>query len=88
MIFSLDRDEESHFFLKKVVLTDQVLDKLVPYFMIHPRKLTHAVRGDEDEFLNVYHLTKEEALAAIEDGRICDFKTVYAIQYLMLTQRW
>ena len=56
--------------------------------MIHPRKLTHAVRGDEDEFLNVYHLSKEEALAAVEEGRICDFKTVYAIQYLMLTQRW
>ncbi|MCI8701859.1 MAG: NUDIX hydrolase, partial [Turicibacter sp.] len=30
----------------------------------------------------------EEALAAVEEGRICDFKTVYAIQYLMLTQRW
>ena len=58
------------------------------YLVLHPIKLEQEVQGDEDEFLNVYHLTKEEALVAIEDGRICDYKTVYAIQYLMLKQGW
>ncbi len=58
------------------------------YLVMNPKKLEHPVQGDEDEFLNVYHLSKEEALAAVEEGRICDFKAVYAIQYLMLTQRW
>ena len=50
--------------------------------------LEHLVEGDEDEFINLYHVTKEEALAYIESGFICDFKTIYAIQYLMLYKGW
>ena len=40
------------------------------------------------EFINLYHVTKEEALKFVEEGRICDFKTIYAIQYLMLHHQW
>lgn len=52
------------------------------------KKLDYEVAGDEDEFINLYHVTKEEALTLIEEGRICDFKTIYAIQYLIIHHQW
>ena len=52
------------------------------------RELDYEVAGDEDEFINLYHVTKEEALAYIKSGFICDFKTVYAIQYLIIHCGW
>lgn len=39
---------------------------------------------DEDEFLDLVEVTLEEARAMIEDGRIDDAKTVYAVQFLEL----
>lgn len=39
---------------------------------------------DEDEFLEVYAVTLEEALRMVEDHRIADAKTVYAVQYMQL----
>ena len=58
------------------------------YLVINPQKLDYEVAGDEDEFINLYHVTKEEALKFVEEGRICDFKTIYAIQYLILHHQW
>ena len=52
------------------------------------QKLDHKVAGDDDEFLNLYRVTKEEAIQYIESGFICDFKTIYAIQYLMMHHIW
>ena len=51
-------------------------------------KLTEIIPGDDDEFINLHAVTKEEALALIESGKICDFKTIYAIQYLILHKGW
>ena len=36
---------------------------------------------DEDEVLEVYELTLEEAKQAISNREICDAKTIFAIQY-------
>lgn len=52
------------------------------------KKLDYDVAGDEDEFINLYHVTKEEALKLVETGQICDFKTIYAIQYLIIHHQW
>ncbi|WP_309118737.1 NUDIX hydrolase [Paenibacillus sp.] len=46
---------------------------------------------DEDEFLNAFALTPEEASQAIAKGRICDAKTllaVYAWQRYLTTGTW
>ena len=51
-------------------------------------KLDESVQGDDDEFINLYAVTKQEAFTLIEEGKICDFKTIYAIQYLVLHQIW
>ena len=58
------------------------------FLVINPQKLDYEVAGDEEEFINLYHVTKEEALKFVEEGRICDFKTIYAIQYLILHHQW
>jgi ADP-ribose pyrophosphatase len=39
---------------------------------------------DNDEFLNVERLTLEEAEKYVEDGSICDGKSIYAIEYWKL----
>lgn len=36
---------------------------------------------DEDEFVDVYLLTRQEAQEAIQNGLICDAKTLYAVLY-------
>lgn len=41
---------------------------------------------DEDEFVNLMELTLDEANIAIAEDRICDAKTVFAVQYLQLQQ--
>ncbi|WP_043932880.1 NUDIX domain-containing protein [Bacillus sp. EB01] len=41
---------------------------------------------DEDEFVNVMELTLEEALTLIEEKRIYDAKTAYAVQYVQLQE--
>ena len=41
---------------------------------------------DDDEVLELYELTLEEAKAAIADQSICDAKTIFAIQYWELEQ--
>ncbi|MDT2757272.1 NUDIX hydrolase [Enterococcus asini] len=39
---------------------------------------------DEDEVIEVYELTLEEAQEALAKGEICDAKTIYALQYWQL----
>ncbi len=41
---------------------------------------------DEDEFVNLMELTIGEALQAIEEKKIYDAKTIFAVQYLQLQE--
>lgn len=43
--------------------------------------------GDEDEFVELVELTLEEAIEYMEESRIYDAKTVYAVQYLQLMEK-
>lgn len=50
-------------------------------------KLDHPKAGDEDEFVEVLELTLDEAKEYVEDERIHDAKTAYAILYLHALER-
>ncbi|MFD1738780.1 NUDIX domain-containing protein [Bacillus salitolerans] len=50
-------------------------------------KKDHKLDLDEDEFVEVLELTVEEALEYIQEQRIFDAKTAYAIQYLQLKRQ-
>jgi ADP-ribose pyrophosphatase len=50
-------------------------------------KLSKQVAGDEDEFVEIIELTLDEAKQYVEDGRIQDAKTNYAILYLHALER-
>ncbi|MDQ0219068.1 NUDIX hydrolase [Peribacillus cavernae] len=54
------------------------------YFAHNLRKKENAAPCDEDEFVEVYELSLEEAELYMKEGRICDAKTAYAVQYLQL----
>lgn len=51
-------------------------------------KLEVAVAQDEEEFVEVMTLNKDQALMMVEVGDIIDLKTVYAIQYLTIAGLW
>ncbi|AYW47994.1 ADP-ribose pyrophosphatase [Tetragenococcus osmophilus] len=53
------------------------------------KKTDNPKSQDEDELLELYELTLDEAEQAIKDQTICDAKTVYAINWwkLLLAQR-
>ncbi|MBO1514688.1 NUDIX hydrolase [Metabacillus bambusae] len=62
-------------------------DELVHLFIAENlEKLTVAAELDEDEFLDVMEVTLEEAEAMIQNKRIYDAKTAFAVQYLQLKQ--
>jgi ADP-ribose pyrophosphatase len=62
-------------------------DELVHLFITEKlEKLTVAADLDEDEFLEVMEVTLEEAQEMIQNKRIYDAKTAYAVQYLQLKQ--
>lgn len=62
-------------------------DELVHVFVAEKLvKMTEALSLDEDEFLDVLEVTLEEAQAMIEDKRIYDAKTAFAVQYLQLKE--
>jgi len=46
------------------------------------KALEHPVEGDEDEFVEIVELTLEEAKQYVEEERIHDAKTNYAVLYL------
>ncbi|MFD2617706.1 NUDIX hydrolase [Terrilactibacillus laevilacticus] len=58
--------------------------------LLHVYVATDLVKGkphlDEDEFLEIEEVELNEALQMIQDHRIYDAKTVYAIQYLQMIQ--
>ncbi|WP_461202425.1 NUDIX hydrolase [Enterococcus sp. N342-3-1-2] len=49
-------------------------------------KVENSLPQDDDEVLEIYELTFEEAQAAVADGRICDAKTLFALQYWELLE--
>ncbi|MBS4176444.1 NUDIX hydrolase [Lederbergia citrea] len=48
------------------------------------KKVENPRAGDEDEFVELHKLTIEEAVKCVEDRRIYDAKTAYAVLYLQL----
>ncbi|MBS4217244.1 NUDIX hydrolase [Bacillus sp. FJAT-49711] len=48
------------------------------------KKIDNPKIGDEDEFVELYEITLEEALQFVLDKRIYDAKTAYAVLYLQL----
>ncbi|MDO1605278.1 NUDIX hydrolase [Lactobacillus sp. YT155] len=54
------------------------------YNAIEPEKAFDELKLDEDEFLNVEWFTIEETQAQIDQGVICDAKTMLAIDYIKL----
>lgn len=50
-------------------------------------ELKHPVAGDDDEFVEILELTLEEAKQYVEEERIHDAKTNYAILYLHALER-
>lgn len=49
-------------------------------------KIANPLPQDEDEVLELYFLTFEEAKQAIAEEQICDAKTLFAVQYWELEQ--
>ncbi|HAX73072.1 MAG TPA: NUDIX hydrolase [Firmicutes bacterium] len=58
------------------------------YLVKNITPLQTLVKGDDDEFITLHKVTKAEALKLMESGDICDFKTIYAIQYLIIHCGW
>ena len=62
-------------------------DELVHLFIAEDlEKLKIAAELDEDEFLDVIEVTLEEAQEMVQNKRIYDAKTAFAVQYLQLKQ--
>ncbi|MGG5317418.1 NUDIX hydrolase [Enterococcus sp. AZ072] len=61
-------------------------EKLYIYLGQQLEKVENPRPQDDDEVLELYELTLEEAHQAITDGLICDAKTIYAVQYWELVQ--
>ena len=60
-------------------------DELVHLYLAHNlKKKKDAAPLDEDEFVEVIELTLEEAQNYLNEGKIQDAKTAYAVQYLQL----
>ena len=61
-------------------------EKLYIYAATDLVKVENPRPQDEDEVLELYELTLEEAKQAIQDGSICDAKTIFAVNYWELLQ--
>jgi len=57
------------------------------YFAKDVQPLEEKVEGDEDEFLEVVELSLEEATQYVQEQKIYDAKTAYALLYLQLMER-
>lgn len=62
-------------------------EKIKLYVANHLTKVENPRPMDEDETLEVYHLTLEEAKSLILTGEICDAKTIMALQYWEMQQK-
>ncbi|XUD02967.1 ADP-ribose pyrophosphatase [Enterococcus sp. AZ177] len=56
------------------------------YYAEDLEKVPNPRPQDDDEILELYTLTLEEAKAEIASGLICDAKTIFAVQYWELQQ--
>jgi ADP-ribose pyrophosphatase len=56
------------------------------YYTDRLEKLENSAGLDDDEFLDLLEITIDEAGKLIEENKIYDAKTVYAVQYLQLKQ--
>ncbi|PLR86065.1 ADP-ribose pyrophosphatase [Bacillus canaveralius] len=62
-------------------------DELIHLYIARGLSLKENPAGlDEDEFVNLVELTLAEAVEYINDKKIYDAKTVYAVQYLQLQE--
>lgn len=57
------------------------------YFAKDVQPLEEKVEGDEDEFLEVVELSLEEVTQYVQEQKIYDAKTAYALLYLQLMER-
>ena len=57
------------------------------YHAVELTKVENPRAQDEDEVLELYVLSLDEAKKAMKDGLICDAKTMYAITYWELLQK-
>ncbi|MDU5335981.1 NUDIX hydrolase [Enterococcus sp.] len=61
-------------------------EKLYIYAATDLVKVENPRPQDDDEVLELYELTLEEAKQAIQEGSICDAKTIFAVNYWELLQ--
>lgn len=61
-------------------------EKLYIYAATDLVKVENPRPQDDDEVLELYELTMEEAKQAIQEGSICDAKTIFAVNYWELLQ--
>lgn len=61
-------------------------EKLHIYYAENLEKVENPRPQDEDEVLELYEFTLDEAKAEMIQGTICDAKTIFAIQYWELQQ--
>lgn len=54
------------------------------YYAEHLEKVENPLNGDDDEFVELFEVTLDEALQYIHDKRIYDAKTVFAVQFMEL----
>lgn len=81
-------DCESMTLLQSFYTSPGFADELVHVFIAEGLvKKEDALSLDEDEFVEVMEVTLTEAEQLIQNQRIFDAKTVYAIQYLQLQQQ-
>jgi ADP-ribose pyrophosphatase len=60
-------------------------DEIIHVFIARELFQQENPRGlDEDEFVNVHHVTLDEALQLVKDQKIMDAKTAFAVQYAQL----
>ena len=60
-------------------------EKIKLYLATNLQKVANPRPQDDDEVLEIFELSLEECLEMIADGRICDAKTIIAIQYYALS---
>lgn len=61
-------------------------ERLHIYYAENLEKVPNPRPQDDDEVLELYTLTLDEAKAEIASGLICDAKTIFAVQYWELQQ--
>ncbi|WP_338451728.1 NUDIX hydrolase [Niallia oryzisoli] len=80
-------DCESMVLLNSFYTSPGFADEIVHVYLAKGLKKKENAAGlDEDEFVNLMELSLDEAQQAIKEKRICDAKTVFAVQYIQLQE--